>query len=244
MKVSLLAATQVFPVDRLLNTRLLTRIRTVTNQGIEESTSADMVAEIAGRLCYDSFHLPNPHTQTNETYLANIIKQRHFSVMEHASATFLVEDVSRSLLMELRTHRHTSFSARSTRYVDEADSNFIVPPRMRAHLGDLTHFEAGTAATFSLELQTLMEHSSELYTEIFNHLIAQGATRKEAREAAREVLPGMTSTEFVVTANHHGWRELLAKRMAPGAAAEIRELSTEILRHLKRIAPAIYQDMN
>lgn len=206
-----------------------------------QTSSADRISEFPGRLCYDSFQLPNTSTATNRGYLANIIAQRHFSVMEHSSATFLIEDVSRSLLMEMRTHRHASFSARSTRYVDESDAAFVMPPALRGFVDD--HLDSGDTHTVSGDVESLMEHATQLYESIAAFLVRQGATRKEAREAAREVLPGGTTTEFVMTANHHAWREILQKRLASGAAQEIRELSEELLDQLTQLAPNIYQDI-
>ncbi|MFI0265682.1 FAD-dependent thymidylate synthase [Streptomyces luteogriseus] len=199
-----------------------------------------LVAETAGRTCFDSFHLPNPATSTNAGYLANIQRQHHDSVMEHGMATFMVTGVSRSLLMEFRTHRHLTFSARSTRYVDERDAQMVVPPALQPHLdrplGD-SDFSAGE------EIDDLMGHATSLYERVVEFLMADGAGRKEAREAAREFLPGATVTEFVVSGNHRAWREVLPKRYADGAAKEIRALAKELLRQLKELEPAIYQDV-
>lgn len=241
MKVTLLGDTRFHLPDRIIGTAMYDRLSAAYNEGIRDADDADLVAEVAGRLCYDSFHLPNEKTATNKGYLDNINMQRHFSVEEHASATFLVEGVSRSLLMEMRTHRHGSFSARSTRYVDERETPFVVPPTLRPHINTLVDSQGDW--TVGQELNALMEHAQHLYETLYEFLVSEGATRKEAREAAREVLPGMTQTEFVVSANHHAWRDILSKRLAPGAAIEIRELNQEILRQLKRLAPNIYQDI-
>src|SRR5690554_948865 len=74
------------------------------------STDSDLLAEFAGRSCYQSFHKPNPKTEANHDYLRNILNQGHFSVLEHASATFYVTGVSRALTHELIRHRHLSYS--------------------------------------------------------------------------------------------------------------------------------------
>lgn len=71
-----------------------------------EGRYGDTLGEMAGRLCYESWDRPNPATATNAGYLANIIKQQHFSVLEHASATIYLEGVSRTLTHELIRHRH------------------------------------------------------------------------------------------------------------------------------------------
>ncbi|MFE9834071.1 FAD-dependent thymidylate synthase [Streptomyces sp. NPDC005551] len=238
MNVELIGYTLFRPPTRMRDTKMMQRL---ADEFGPQTASASTLSEFAGRLCYDSLNLPNEGTATNATYLANIIKQRHFSVLEHGSATFYIGGVSRSLLMEIRTHRIASFSARSTRYVDERDAQFVTPPALAPLLSE--QFSESDSVTVGEELDDLMGHAAALYESIYERLIANGATRKEAREAAREFLPGATETEFVMTANHHAWRDLLQKRIAPGASQEIRLLGGEILRHLKELEPAIYQDI-
>lgn len=241
MKVTLIGWTNFSMPDRFADTEFDDRMYQEWRV-MDDDRHADILAEAAGRLCYDSFNLPNPDTATNQGYLANILRAEHLSVLEHATATFLVEGVSRSLLMEFRTHRHLSFSARSTRYMDESESGYVVPPALRSHLTDVIAPVADKDFTLQFVLDTLWDHAQDVYTDVFNLLVHNGSTRKEAREAAREFLSGATETEFVVTGNHHAWRDVLKKRLAPGAAAEIRELSAEILRQLKDLAPNTYQD--
>ena len=62
--------------------------REAWNSDSAYSHSTDLLAEVAGRVCYDSFNLPNEKTATNKGYLANIQKQMHFSVLEHSSFAF------------------------------------------------------------------------------------------------------------------------------------------------------------
>src|SRR5690606_4398350 len=88
----------------------------------------DELAEFAGRMCYQSWNRPNPKTATNKGYLDNIIKQCHFSVLEHGSLTLYVEGVSRSLLTELERHRFLSFSVISQRYVSHDPEWIVTPP--------------------------------------------------------------------------------------------------------------------
>lgn len=193
--------------------------------------NADELAEIAGRLCYKSWKRPNPNTATNEGYLSNIIAQGHFSVLEHASASFWISGVSRSLTHELVRHRHLSFSQVSQRYVDESEGDVILHPAM-------TGFDFGN---------TMVDVNAEArakYSFLVAELTAKGIDRKTARGAARGVLPNATATEIIVTGNHGAWREVLRKRLAPGADAEIRELAGLLLGELKKIAPNTYQDFD
>lgn len=200
-----------------------------TWDAFENFADADYLAEFAGRLCYQSWERPNPATATNVGYLANILDVKHTSVLEHSSATFLVREVSRSLLDELRTHRHLSFSALSQRYVNENDANVVYPP---AFTEDEEH-----------ELNTLMPYVRRRYADIVHMLLERGLTRKQAREAARSVLPMATETQFVVTGNMWAWHYVLGRRVAASADAEMQLVAKEMLRQLKEIAPNTFQDM-
>ncbi|CAA79424.1 thymidylate synthase [Fromanvirus L5] len=196
---------------------------------------ADELAEFAGRNCYRSFHRPNPATAENEDYLNHIIDLGHESVFEHASATFYIE-ASRSVLTELERHRHLSFSVVSQRYVDPTDLGIHLPPALfKLHpddRDDLVHI----MESVSSEIDAVYEH-------IVNRLADRGLPRKQAREAARAVLPNMTNSPMVVTGNHRAWRYVIKARWHEAADAEIRELAGELLRQLRQIAPNTYQDI-
>jgi thymidylate synthase (FAD) len=194
-----------------------------------DATSAELLSEYAGRTCYQSFHKPNPNTAANEDYLANIIKQGHESVLEHASASFAVSGVTRNMLLELERHRHLSFSVVSTRYVDQSHSRVILSPALR------------TADGPSWRQLTLDEY--EKYIETVDELQSRGLNRKQAREAAMGELPGNLETKFVVTGNHRAWRDMLKKRWNEHANLEIRQWAGEVLRLLRGFAPSIYADI-
>lgn len=193
------------------------------------STDADLLAEFAGRSCYQSFHKPNPKTEANHDYLKNILDQGHFSVLEHASATFYVTGVSRALTHELIRHRHLSYSELSQRFVDLDEANTVIPPALRDE--------------DDAELLEVMDACANSYNVLVDYLTnVKGLKRKQAREAARAVMPNMTETRIVVTGNMRAWRDMLFKRYSVHADAEIREFAAEVLRQLKLIAPGQFQD--
>jgi thymidylate synthase (FAD) len=193
------------------------------------SNDADQVAEAAGRLCYKAFERKNPKTATNQGYLTNIIEHQHYSVLEHASATFLIQGVSRSLLAELTRHRHLSFSVESQRYVDQTGEEAVVPPALRG-----TDMEG--------DLQAFHNQALDLYVQVRNELTEWGLPRKQAREAARAFLLNSQPVDLVVTGNMRAWRDVLTKRYHMAADAEIRELAAELLKQLTVIAPNSFQD--
>ncbi|WP_050795707.1 FAD-dependent thymidylate synthase [Parafrankia sp. EUN1f] len=193
---------------------------------------AHLLTEFAGRECYQSW--TNPAGRTNHGYIGHLIDQGHESVFEHATVTFRLTSVSRSLLTELTRHRHLSFSVQSQRYVDESEAFVIVPPDLR----DIEDREV------LVILNDAARGALDSYETIVDRLtVEHGWTRKKARSAARAVLPNMTETRIVVTGNHRSWREVIRKRAAPGADREIRDLAGMLLRELRAIAPALYQDM-
>ncbi|MFJ3084408.1 FAD-dependent thymidylate synthase [Streptomyces halstedii] len=197
----------------------------------KDTTDMDALAEAAGRLCYKSFSRPNPNTARNEDYLKNIIDQGHFSVLEHASVTFLVRGVSRSLLAELTRHRHLSFSVVSQRYVDYSETEPVIPPAIE---GD---------GVSSYYLEVAYQEAVETYEVLVEVLMEKGLKRKQAREAARAVLPNAAPVDMVVTGNLRALRDMLQKRHHVAADAEIQVFAGLILGHLRDIAPASFQDV-
>ena len=66
--------------------------------------------------------------------------------------------------------------------------------------------------------------------------------RKQARQAARAVLPNATETRIVVTGNYRAWRHFIAMRATEHADVEIRELAVECLRQLHKAAANVFDD--
>lgn len=182
---------------------------------------ADHLAEIAGRQCYESWSRPNPKTAANADYLANIIRQKHTSVLAHASFTFRLTGVSRSLTHELIRSRFLAVSEVSQRYVDMSQSYTVTPPALGP----------------DYRLSDHHDRSVDLYNELVDDLVSRGATRKQAREAARCVLPGGTETKMIVSGNVRAWIDFIQQRYSPGADSEIREIAKLILDILRDYAP-------
>jgi thymidylate synthase (FAD) len=211
----------------------------ITTNGTRWQTDADggqALAEFAGRACYQAWHKPNPSTATNAGYLRHILEVGHLSVIEHASATFYITGVSRSLTHELIRHRHFSFSQMSQRYVPAGDAEMVEPDLIAADPELHRIFAAATDAGLTAY--------RELLAGLEGRLAAGSATvrRKQARQAARSVLPNATETRIVVTGNYRAWRHFIAVRATEPADVEIRELAVACLRQLQHIAPNVFGD--
>lgn len=192
----------------------------------------ESLIEFAGRLCYESWDLPNLKTSTRDRYIANILAQGHESVLEHVSVTFYVEGVSRTLSHELIRHRHLSFSELSQRFVDMEEAKVIAPPALKEAFPDVVWDEE------------LSEEEREDYAFLVDSLRAKGKTRKQAREAARGILPGNLETKFVVTGNLRAWRDVLKKRDSEHADAEMQLFAQEVKRQLANEYPNVFKDLN
>jgi thymidylate synthase (FAD) len=202
-----------------------------------DAEDGQALVEFAGRACYQSWSKRNPATATNAGYLAHIIEVGHLSVLEHASVTFYITGVSRSLTHELIRHRHFSYSQLSQRYVPERDAA-MVEPRVIADDPEL-HEIFETAADAAL---TAYNELLERLEKTFAALDTTTRSRKLAREAARAVLPNATETRIVLTGNYRAFRHFVSMRATEAADVEIRALAVEILRQLQDIAPNVFGD--
>ena len=196
-----------------------------------DAGDAQQLVEFAGRSCYQSFHKPSPATARNADYIARTLhSQKHWSIAEHATATFYITGVSRALTHELIRHRHLSYSQLSQRFVDESDANIVIPPAARGSEKLMWEFENAAAGA---------RHS---YRELVEALLDSGLPRKQAREAARAVLPNMTETRIVVTGNLRAWHEVITRRTAPDADAEFQQVAGLIRDELRKLAPEVFPE--
>lgn len=172
--------------------------------------------EYAARTCYDS------HDKTKEGSAAKLIKaclnKGHNSIIEHASASFKVEGVSRALLAQLSRHRFISLSVRSQRYCGEDGFDYVVPD---------------TLGSTQSEYHYLMNCIEACYKE----LVASGVPKEDARM----ILPNACHTEFVMTANFRTWYEFLPKRLDRAAQWEIRELAEQVKALLSKCCPEVFE---
>ena len=201
-----------------------------------DADGGQALVEFAGRACYQSWSKPNPRTATNASYISHIIEVGHFSVLEHASASFYISGVSRSCTHELIRHRHFSFSQLSQRYVHD-DVRVVLPPGLED----------------DPELRQVVLAAADASRSAYEHLLSELETRfadapnavlrrKQARQAARAVLPNDTETRIVVTGNYRAWRHFIAMRGSEHADTEIRRLAIACLRELSAVAPAVFAD--
>ena len=201
-----------------------------------ESTDAETLVTFAGRSCYESWHRPTEKTRKDADYIERtIFVQEHGSILEHATATLHITGMSRACLLELERHRLLSFSVRSQRFVDESGANIVLPPIYR-------NAQPETALHRAAELlEGIAQDLDSHYEGLVLEATEDGHKRKQAREAARSILPNMTETKVIVTANLRAWLEVIERRTAPDADAEIQEVMGMAREALRPLAPSIFK---
>lgn len=202
-----------------------------------DAEGGEALVEFAGRACYESFDKPNPHTAHNAAYLRHIMEVGHTSLLEHASATLYLRGISRAASHELVRHRHFSFSELSQRYVHDGTSSVIVPDLIAEDETLLRLFNrAMDESRFAYD--ELLKALEEKLGDEPNALLR----KKQARQAARAVLPNATESRIVVTGNYRSWRHFIGMRAAEHADVEIRRVAVECLKVLQKQAPNVFGD--
>ncbi|WP_070378259.1 FAD-dependent thymidylate synthase [Rhodococcus sp. WMMA185] len=202
-----------------------------------DADGGEALAEFAGRACYQSWSKPNPRTATNAGYLRHLLEVGHESVLEHGSVSFYITGISRSCTHELIRHRHFSYSQLSQRFVRENDSKVVVPPAIAGDPDLERLFTEATDASRSAYAELLAALESKL-----SGTSSVPLRNKQARQAARAVLPNATETRVVVTGNYRAWRHFVSMRATEHADVEIRRVAVECLRQLQSSAPNVFGD--
>jgi len=181
---------------------------------------AEKLIEEAGRTSYLSFD--KQRKDTERAFVRMLLKMGHYSVLEHAYATFRISDVSRSFTHQLVRHRLCSYTQQSQRYVDESNFNYIEPASIKDNSKAHPLFTK------------FMGEARRIYTELQRLGIRN--------EDARFVLPNAAESQIVVTANFREWRHIIGLRGNPDAQWEIRKAAIEVLQILQKYAPTVFED--
>lgn len=201
------------------------------------ASDAEALVEFAGRASFESFHKPNPRTATNEAYLHHVLEVGLDGLLEHATATMYIRGISRSATHELVRHEDMSFSQLSQRFVSEGHAE-VVLPRIVAEDEELSRLMLRAADESRFVYEELLSALETKLSAEPNALLR----KKQARQAARAILPNATESRIVVTGNYRSWRRLIAARASEHADEEIRQVALACLDLLKAQAPELFSD--
>jgi len=192
--------------------------------------------ETAGRTCYDSFG----KGRTSEAYHQHLLEVGHGSVLEHSSISFFISRASRNLTHELVRHRvGVAYSQRSTRYVDESASEIAWHPL----IGKLPHEARHNLQSWvGIAQRAYVMIAADLERQLTEAGLSPTDARKQARGAARGVLPSALSTKLVATFNLRALRHFIELRATDAADAEIRLLAWRMFVLARGVVPEFFDD--
>jgi len=182
--------------------------------------NAEKLIEYAGRTAYLSFGKQKRGSE--KEFIKMIIKHGHLSVLEHASASFRINGGSRAFTHQLVRHRLSSFTQQSQRYVNESNFIYIEPDSVKNNTKTHTLFVK------------FMDDAKKTYLELQKSGIK--------KEDARFVLPNAVESQIVVTANLREWRHIIELRSSFNAQWEIKSITIQILKILKKHASTVFED--
>ena len=210
----------------------------IVKPGFEIMSSNDyqsMIKKVekVGRVCYKSED--RIADGTAETFIKNILKRGHESVIEHESITVRVI-CDRGVTHEIVRHRIASYSQESTRYCNYNKDRFD---------SQISCIDIATGFHYDLNNET-DRRKYEVWQEAMNaaekayfQLIELGAKPQEARS----VLPNSLKTELVMTMNMREWRHFFRLRADTAAHPQMRELAIMLLKEFMVQFPVFFEDL-
>jgi thymidylate synthase (FAD) len=236
-KVFLIASTKLYKkavIEWLKSIGGLKCLDTITGEDGEQ------LIELAARRCYKSFDVGlNPNITKVRTdsaeYHANIGKQRHGSVMAHATCTFAFENVSRVYTHELvRNSVGNAFSQESLRYVRLNNISFWIPPEISAD-------EEATAKF--IEVIEYLEKAQEWLADHFKITeMGNFEQKKKLTSAFRRIAPEGLATGIVTTFNIRSLRWIIEQRTSRHAEHEIRVVFNKVAKIANQKWNYLFQD--
>lgn len=200
------------------------------------------IVSCAAKLCYSSTDIKTLKegltTDKTGKFILMLMEMGHESPIEHITFTFGIEKVSRALLAQITRHRIASFSVQSQRYVRENNFEYVIPPQIER--------DVQAKKEFAKAMQDAIKHYNVLADKLKQNYILQGIKEAEAEkkaiEDARFVLPNACETKIICTFNARSLLNFFSLRCCNRAQWEIRDVATQMLMLVKKVAPNIFKN--
>lgn len=215
---------------------------------IAHTENAEKIIAAAAKTCYSS-DTPNEifddlNEEKTTKFIDMLMGLGHASPIEHASFTFSINGVSRSLLAQLTRHRIASFSVRSQRYVSEKGFEFVIPPQIEQNeQAKEIYLKAmqDDINTYNSLVEILLEDKvSKLVSEGIDEKKARKIAQKTSIEDARYILPNSCETNLVATFNARSLYNFFELRACDRAQWEIRDLAEKMYKLVIDVAPSLF----
>lgn len=217
---------------------------------LAHTPNPEQTVAAAAKLCYSSSDITGLTDSLTDEKAAAFVEMLseigHESPIEHASFTFGIEGVSRSLLAQITRHRMASFSVKSQRYVREGSFGYVTPPEIAAdHEAKRLYDEimAEDQRKYDRLAEILKEkHIKTFMAEGKDEKTATRLAEKKAIEDARFVLPNSCETQMVMTMNARSLKNFFRIRCCNRAQWEIRDIADQMLALVSAVAPELFKN--
>jgi len=205
---------------------------------------SSQLCKTAGQTCYMSFGPRRTKNENAAAYIERLTSAGHGSVLEHASFSFLLYGISRSVSHELVRHRAgVGFSQISQRYVSGAVLRFVERPEYQEdeELHRLFEERANRAASEYGEMADLLLDRQGGGNSMLSADYKTDA-RKKVQQTARSLLPNETEAPMVFTGNVRALRHIIEMRADAHAESEIRNLALRLFLCAVTADPILFGD--
>ena len=167
-----------------------------------------------------------PYNSKQSTKLVkNVIASNHLSILRHAQASFLLTNVSQSMLRQLSRHPHINLTVKSSRYCNMLNHQLYCP---EGNLKPNSTSRDDDVVEYFKDLKTIMG----IYTKWKEY---EGETKEF--DVAKLFLPLASTTDVVVSGNLQALLEFCWLRNCVRAEKEIKEVSNQISNILSEQVP-------
>ncbi len=217
---------------------------------IAHTPMPEQLIAAAAKTCYSATDIDSIFEglteEKTQSFLSMLTNIGHESPVEHASFTFAIEGVSRSLLAQITRHRIASFSVQSQRYVKEKAFEYVIPPEI-AQIPEakeifLHEMEEDQRTYERLTAVLMKKHYTDFCAMGQDEKTAKKNAEKKAIEDARYVLPNACATKLIMTANVRSLRNFFRLRCCNRAQWEIRKLAEEMYGLCYEAAPSLFEN--
>jgi thymidylate synthase (FAD) len=228
------------------------------------ATDASALIALAGKRCYNSFEPElNPNVTKIRTdhaeYITNVLKSGHGSVLEHATWSFAIENVSRVFTGEMNRHRAgVAISEGSMRYIRFDDIGFTMPSSLMCdetevgintedHVSDIGDQNRGMQ---KVETQHVLKQAftaaQQYYVDLCNIWKIEEMTdfnqKKKLTSLFRRIIGMGVSSGGVWTINARAMRHILTMRGSVHAEEEIYDVFNRIADIMIADEPLLFGD--
>lgn len=209
---------------------------------------------LAGRRCYKSF-VPglNPNvTKVRSdlvTYLDNILKSGHGSVLEHSVYTFAIENVSRVFTGEMNRHRAGwAISEGSMRFIRFTDIDWWLPTSLQDAQDDSPTLRERKEMSRKV-FETAFKHQGDSYQKLLEIWdIPEGHHdfhyKKVVTSCMRRIVGMGVATGGVWSGNIRAIRHVITMRADAAAEEEIYYVFSNILKMMSEKEPMLFGDFS